>query len=135
MEYKMKILGSCPDCGSFRVGMIIPKDKSFYPRYEKDCKRFYQKHRALLRYADPRVFDESSANRFCWDCKHEWISTKKFFPVTFTDEKSYVYFLEQTEFDFQILHTETRKQRRKRERKQKRKEKIRSLFRRRDKKL
>lgn len=107
------ILGTCPACGSFRIGLIKVGDMR---HYEKELKKFYRKHRALLRYADYREYEEGfSPNRFCWACKHEWLEDEgtrhknRFTMICLPDEDSLAQFLQATEFDFSILYRDREK--------------------------
>ena len=96
--------GTCPQCGSWHIGLIRPGDVRIAKR---QMQAYYKRHRNLLWVADPGSFDKDcSANRFCWTCKYQWREEEKrptYLPLTFSNQQAYQDFLSETEFDFDSL--------------------------------
>lgn len=101
---EMDVLQECPECGGRLTGII---EIGPARRWLRDCRRMYEKHRCLLRYAEPRDYDrECFPNRFCQGCGFEWIHAEGLFKRErfnrhVFDEGEYLKFLEDTEFSFE----------------------------------
>lgn len=104
MEYSMEILGLCPECNSYQIGLIVPGDPALWLRH---AKKLYKRHRHLLKYVSG-AGDEAGidANRFCLACANEWRQPEgafgrgRYVHVEFDGEKGYRQFLQETEFSF-----------------------------------
>jgi phytoene dehydrogenase-like protein len=97
---EVTILGRCPECNSLRIGEIQPGDDHVWL---KKAKKYYDKHRNLLRYVPPKEWDDVCADRFCVDCGYEWREDRpnKYELIVFTSEESYEDFLRETAFDYE----------------------------------
>lgn len=100
----VSILGVCPECGSYRIGLVRVSDcgKGADARWLRQAEKLYQEHRHLLRFVPYYEYEEGfSANRFCGSCGFEWREEGRVrYQTMELSEEEFDVFWEETEFSF-----------------------------------